>query len=80
MSEMQKHESIERFSEGLKQAADRARMLGIAQKQPLWTQIATSLEQMRSNGMVIYSQKALTRQQALGMLDAMQGKMARDAG
>lgn len=69
MSEMQKNESIERFSEGLQKAADRARQLARAQGAPMWEQVASGIEALRSTGMARYYTKSISRAQALAMLD-----------
>lgn len=70
MADMERNESIERFKEGLSKAADRARALVKAQGNTTWLQVATGFDQMRTTGMVWYNAKAISRQQALAMLDA----------
>lgn len=51
MSNMERNESIERFSEGLKKASSRARELAVSQGQPMWISVATSLEGLLDKGM-----------------------------
>lgn len=69
MSEMQESETIERFVEGLKRAASRARELAAMQKNDTWYTVATSLDNLRISGTKIFRGRALTRQDALKMLD-----------
>jgi len=75
MSEMTEQESFERFDEGLKQAADRARELGKLQENKGWGQFAYQLDCLRKTGTAFYKQSPLTRQMALNMLDE---RMARE--
>lgn len=63
MSEMSPKESVERFSEGLKKASSRARELGKSTMNPIWNNIATSLEGIRIKGEKMISSKALTTAQ-----------------
>lgn len=75
MSEMQDNESIERFVEGLKKAASRARELGIAQKNSSWEKVAVMLDGIRTNGVKLYQSSALSRNDVLSMLDQRQKTM-----
>lgn len=50
MSNMERNESIERFSEGLRKASSRARELATVQGQPMWLSVATSLEGLLEKG------------------------------
>lgn len=70
MAEMEHTESFERFSEGLKKAASRARELGSAQKNRDWNKIAFNLETLIERGKTIYARRALSRDQVLAMLDS----------
>lgn len=79
MSEMEKNESIERFTEGLLKAASRARELGKAQKNSAWQAVATQLDMLRSNGLKMYKAKGISRQVALDMLDRREQKMGKEA-
>lgn len=72
MSEMTDVEAFERFAEGLKKAASRARELGIAQKSKDWGNVATMLDGIRINGEKMYNARALSRQDVLKMLDERQ--------
>lgn len=67
-------ETIERFVEGLKIAASRARELGVAQKSKSWISIAESLDGIRIKGYAFHRANALTRQQALRMIDDRVGE------
>lgn len=69
MSDMEKNESIERYIEGLKKAADCCRQLGHAQKNTQWHTIAANLDGMRSKGVHIYRSKSISRSDALSMID-----------
>jgi len=69
MSDMEKNESIERYREGLKKAADCCRQLGAAQKNRQWNQIAFNLEGILQKGMTIYRNKSISRSDALAMID-----------
>lgn len=66
---MEKNESIERYVEGLKKAADCCRQLGVAQKNREWTKIAFQLEGLLQKGTTIYQNKSISRQDALSMID-----------
>lgn len=64
MSEMEKAETIERWTEGLKRAISRCRELGKAQgKESDWNKVATQLEMLKVNGDKLMAGKALTRPQ-----------------
>lgn len=67
--DMNEKDSIERFTEGLKKAADRARELGRAQKSKHWMQVANGLDGIRVKGMQMFRAKALSRTDVLKMLD-----------
>lgn len=75
MSEMTEAESFERFEEGLKKAASRARELGILFASDKWAEIAASFDLMRRNGAKFYHGAAISRQEALRMIDAEISKM-----
>lgn len=69
MSDMERAESMERFREGLKKAADCCRQLAAAQKNRDWTKIAFNLEGVLQNGVKIYQSKSISRNDALSMID-----------
>lgn len=69
MSDMEKNESIERYVEGLKCAADCLRQIGAAQKNRQWNKIAFNLDGLLQKGQAMYRSKALGRQEALSMID-----------
>lgn len=73
---METKESIERFSEGLRMAADRARELGSLQNLPVWKTIAASLDTLRENGEYLIRHKAMTRNEVLAELDRQQVQRA----
>ena len=75
---MQTTESFERFSEGLKKAASRARELGAAQKNRNWNKIGFMLEKLLKNGEELYRRKSISRQDALLILDKRENKMNQD--
>jgi hypothetical protein len=73
MSDMQIAETTERWREGLKRAASRAREIGVAQGKPdMWNKIADSLDGIRSKGDAMIAGKALTRAQVLAAIDERQ--------
>lgn len=74
---MERNESIERFEEGLKKAASRARELGKAQSNTNWEKVALGLDQMRSNGMAMYHAKAISRAAAIALLDQKEIQMGK---
>ncbi len=72
MSLMQKNESFERFSEGLKKSISRAKELGVAQDNYNWTKIAILLEGLLNKGIGFYNAKQISRQDTLAILDQLQ--------
>ncbi len=78
MSDMEKNESFERFSEGLLKAASRARELAKAQQYPTWNIIANNLDQLRKNGTLMYESRAISRQSALDILDRRETLMGKE--
>lgn len=66
---MEKNESIERYVEGLKKAADCCRHLGAAQKNREWNKIAFNLEGLLQKGAAMYRNKAISRSDALAMVE-----------
>lgn len=69
MSELSKAEVIERFDQGLREAASRCRELGKLQNKPvLWNQIATSLDTMRKNGELLIKQGQISQEDVLAGL------------
>jgi len=67
---MTPRESWERVEQGLKMASSCARQLALAQKDTSWTKVAFGLETLSSRAQTIYSRRALSRQEALTMVDA----------
>lgn len=78
MVDMTLNESMERFREGIKKAASRSRELGILQKNSNWTKIAFQLEKLLHNGNKLYSGHAISRGEALKILDSRENVMNRD--
>lgn len=74
MSIMEKNESMERFTEGLKKAASRARELGKAQKNNSWFQVAHHLDGLRKNGETMFSSRQISRQESLAIVDQIVSK------
>jgi hypothetical protein len=70
-------EVSEFFNHGLKQAADAAKKLGIAQSHEIWTDIAALCGNIRRQGMQMFNAKALTRIEVLKLCDSRQTVMAR---
>jgi hypothetical protein len=73
MSNVGKSEIMERFVDGLKVAADRARSLHRLVGNKFWLQIADSLDRMRLNGTQMVDEKALTYMEALEKFDQLNG-------
>lgn len=71
---MEKNESIERFSEGLAKAADRARQLAKLQKNKSWLQVAINLDGLRIKGEQMYRSREISRQEALAIADRIVDK------
>lgn len=71
-------ETMEFFSEGLKQAESAARQLGILQNHFIWHDISSLLQSLRSHGIKLARSKPLTRSNVLSMLDIRQKRMAGD--
>lgn len=69
MSDMTKAETIERFVEGLKQAASAARGLASLKTKKDWEKVAMLLERLRSQGMNLSTAGGMTRQETLLRLD-----------
>lgn len=78
MSDMTLQESMERFTEGMKKAASRARELGDAQKNRSWYKIAFNLEKLMEHGVAMYKAKAISRQDALAIVDRREAMMNKD--
>lgn len=75
---MESCESIERFREGMKKAASRARELGSAQKDRNWNKLAFQLEKILLQGMDIFGQKALSEQEIMSMTEHRISEMNKD--
>ncbi len=69
MSDMNAAESIERFSEGMKKAASRARELGEAQRDRNWNKLAFQLEKILAQGIDIFKQKSLSEAEVMAMTE-----------
>lgn len=76
MSEMSEKESKERFTEGLKKAASRAREIAKITGSPMWTQIAYTVDEIRRSGGKLMQMSALTRFDVLSMLDHREKKIS----
>jgi len=62
-------ETMEFFSEGLKQAASAAQQLALAQNNAIWVRIALTCMNIRIAGLKLANAKAMGRQATLQMLD-----------
>jgi len=69
-------ETIEFFSEGLKQAASAAKDLAVEQNHPIWGQIALACSELRLYGIQLANGKYIGRQKALQILDLREKKMS----
>jgi hypothetical protein len=76
MSDMTEGEALERFTEGLKKAASKAREIGAATGLLLWNDIARTLDELRENGTKLSQMTALSRFDVLAMLDERQKTLA----
>lgn len=72
MSTMDKTESFERFSEGLKKAASRARELAAAQHNLDWTRIALSIDGLLDKGTRYYKNRAMSENEIRTFLEQHQ--------
>lgn len=66
---MSVQETMERYFEGLKKAASRARELGRIQKNHQWSNVAAQLDILLKRGKQLYEDKPLSRQEALNIID-----------
>jgi hypothetical protein len=69
MSDMTAHEAVERFDQGMKKAASRARELAAAQKNRHWNKLAFQLEKIRDEAMRFYAAKPLTEQEVTRIVE-----------
>lgn len=67
MTQMQENETAERWKEGMKKAADRARQIGNLVKDKSWINLAGQLDGLRVKGEALIVQKAISRKAALDM-------------
>jgi len=74
MSEMTQTETNERWSEGLKKAASRARELSVSRKNLNWSAIAASIDGIREKGERMIVTSPLSRSQVIADLDGYQKK------
>lgn len=65
-------ESFERFSEGLKKAADRCKELGKATGNKDWDTIAAQFEGLLYKGKIIYDSKGLSKVEKEKLLNQFQ--------
>lgn len=72
MSDMSEGEALERFTEGLKKAASKAREIGALTGVDIWSDIAGTIDNIRNNGKVLAGMTALKRFEVLTMLDERQ--------
>lgn len=78
MSTMEHAETFDRYKEGMKKSISRCRELGAAQKNMNWFTIANHLEGILSKGESFYRGKAVSRQDALNMIESRVSKMDKD--
>ena len=71
---MHDKEVIERFADYLEVAADRAMEMAQLQQIPQWRSIAKQLRILRENGLKMLRNRALSRAEALRILDKFQSK------
>lgn len=69
MSDMTEGEALERFTEGLKKAASKAREIAGQSGLLIWNDIAKTIDEMRENGTKLSKMTALSRFDVLAMLD-----------
>lgn len=69
MSIMQENETAERWTEGLKKAADRAKQIGTLTEDKSWLHLAIQLDALRQKGEALITQKSLSRKRVLEMCD-----------
>lgn len=72
MSEMNSHESWERYEEGLLRAASCCRELGVLTKSNEWTEMSRQLLIMRDKGLTIYKAKPLNELQVQSLVADME--------
>lgn len=71
-------ETMEFFSEGLKQAASAAMELSVAQSHPIWEDISALCLEMRKIGIDLSQAKPLSRFDALAFLDKKEKVMIKN--
>ena len=76
MSEMTSRECVERFIESMKKASSRCREMKAMTGNPMWGQIATSLDGMRAKGVNIIEKQSLTQQEISKTIDLYKGQLA----
>ncbi len=72
---MNRAESWERFSEGLKSAADSIRQLCVLKKTKKWEPVAKQLDIIRENGRSIYQRAPISHAEAMRMLETQINEM-----
>lgn len=75
LSKFTEQETVERFIEGLREAASIARKLAKVQKKQKWVQVAHILDNVVNKGRQFIESKALARQDVLVMLDSERRKL-----
>ena len=60
------------LTEGLRQASSAALQLGDAQKNAIWTDISSLLDELHNNAVHLHRSKPLSRSTVLNMLDVRQ--------
>lgn len=70
-------ESLERFREGLKISADRARQLSRAEpaRYTMWQNIANTIDEMRQNGEILANARSLGKRNMEEVLKAYEKKL-----
>jgi len=72
LTRISERETLEFFNEGLKEAASAARQLGLAQEHPIWTDISTLCDHIRSQGIQLFTSRGLSWTETLKILDDRQ--------
>ena len=69
VTSISEQQTLEYFSEGLKQAASAAKQLALAQNAPIWARIAITCMDLRLAGLKLAHAKSISRQKTLQILD-----------
>lgn len=76
MNDMTKAETMERFSEGLKQVASCMRELAALHKNKMWSEMANHVEAIRAKGIAMSKSKSLSITDRDAQLEQFKLKMA----